>query len=182
MLHFDFEGKDFYAVANELGASERQFQQALNRACVRTATTLRKQSSKGLKNELQLRTVGLLRRRLKDIKMRSGKVGITLWYGLNDMPVSSFKGRAQKTAGGAQFGEHQFDGAFVAKSRIKNKRTIFKRKGTARLPIIEQLLPIKDQADVFIEDEIFVNAEEIFWQHFRRDLQARVKYDLGWKG
>lgn len=56
---------------------------------------------------------------------------------------------------------------------------MFKRSTGARLPISEQLMPIKDKADVFIEDEIFVQVEEIFWNHFRRDLQARLKYNVG---
>jgi len=182
MLNFDIEWSELQAVAGELQASEKQFKAALSRACNRTAATLRRMSARGLKDELQLRTLSVLRKRLKSIKLKAkSKTGLVLWYGLNDLPVSSFKGRVRQTKEGADFRGHQFKGAFVAKSGIKGKRTVFKRSGSGRLPIAEQLMPIKDKADVFIEDEIFVQVEEIFWNNFRRDLAARVKYNIGGK-
>lgn len=182
MLNFDIEWSELQAVAGELQASEKQFKAALSRACNRTAATLRRMSARGLKDELQLRTLAVLRKRLKSIKLKAkSKTGLVLWYGLNDLPVSSFKGRVRQTKEGADFRGHQFKGAFVAKSGIKGKRTVFKRSGSGRLPIAEQLMPIKDKADVFIEDEIFVQVEEIFWNNFRRDLAARVKYNIGGK-
>lgn len=182
MLNFDIEWNELKGVADELQASEKQFRAALNRAANRTAATLRKMSARGLKDELQLRTLAVLRKRLKSIKLKAkGKEGLVLWYGLNDLPVSSFKGRVRKSKDGASFRGHEFKGAFVAKSSVKGKRTVFKRTGSGRLPISEQLMPIKDQADIFIEDEIFTQVEEIFWNNFRRDLAARVKYNLGGK-
>lgn len=178
MLHFDVDYKQLLNVAEELQASQKQFKAALSRACNRTAATLRKMSGRGLKDELQLRTLAVLRKRLKSIKLKGSQQGLSLWYGLNDLPVSSFKGRAKKTADGAEFKGEKFDGGFIGRSTVKGKRTVFKRAGKARLPIVEQLMPIKDKADIFIEDEIFVKVEEIFWQHFTRDLTARVKYNL----
>lgn len=178
MLNFDIEWSQLREVATDLQASEKQFKAALSRACNRTAATLRKMSASGLKNELQLRTLSVLRKRLKSIKLRSKQTGVVLWYGLNDLPVSSFKGRVSKSKDGASFRGHEFKGAFVAKSGIKGKRTVFKRTVKDRLPIAEQLMPIKDQADIFIEDEIFTQVEEIFWKNFRRDLEARVKLGI----
>lgn len=178
MINYDIEWSQLIDVAKELQASVPQFKAAVSRACNRTAATLRKMSSKGLKDELQLRTAAAIRKRLKSIKLRANMQGMQLWYGLNDMPVSSFKGRPRQTSDGAQFRNTKFAGAFVAKSGVKGKQTVFKRRGKQRLPIVEQLLPIKDQADIYIEDEIFVHVEQIFWQHFRRDLAARVKYNL----
>lgn len=182
MINYDIEWSQLLDVAKELQASQKQFKAAVSRACNRTAATLRKLSSKGLKDELQLRTTGMIRKRLKSIKLRANLQGMQLWYGLNDMPVSNFKGRPKNTSDGAQFRNTKFPGGFVAKSGVKGKQTVFKRRGKARLPIVEQLMPIKDQADIYIEDEIFVQVEEIFWQHFRRDLAARVKYDLTTSG
>ena len=91
------------------------------------------------------------------------------------MPVSSFKGRPRNTEKGAQKNGHEIEGGFVGKTS-KGKTTIFKRAGSARLPIREQLMPIKDKADVYIEDEIFINVEDIFWRHFEQDIKRRVKY------
>ena len=99
--------------------------------------------------------------------------------------MAPFKGRAvQDHAHGASFlrpgaANHFGPDSFVAKSRVKGRRSVFKRKGEDRLPIVEQMIPIEDKAIVFIEDEIFSEVETIFWQHFRRDLAARVRFQLG---
>lgn len=191
MLSYDIDWSGLVRVADELGGTDKQVKFALNRALRRTEATLRKMSSQGLQRELELRAASALRKRLKSIKLRkSGGLGasndVTLWYGLNDLPVSAFKGRVlQDRTHGATFigaaGMSKDFGpdSFVAKSRVKSRRSIFKRKGDARLPIVEQLVPIEDKAIAFIEDEIFDKVEDIFWQHFRRDLAARVRFQLG---
>jgi hypothetical protein len=180
MIHFEIEWKDLRDIGDELGASEKQIKFALSRALKRTASKLRMLSVKGLKSELELRRMNALRKRLKSIKLRKGKLeGVTLWYGLNDMPVSWFKGRPVQTATGAQFRGRDFPGAFVAASRFTKGKTIFKRTGKARLHIEEQLMPVKDKADTFVEDRIFDQVEVIFWPLFRRELDARVKYKIG---
>lgn len=183
MLNFEIGWGQLEDVAQEIGATNKQVKFALSRALRRTEATLRRMSAKGLTRVLQLRTMGSMRKRLKSIKLRKtgldGGDSVGLWYGLNSIPVSSFKGRPKKTQGGAEFRGKQYDGDFVAKSKIKGKQTIFKRETAKPLPIAEQLHDIEDKAVVFIEDEVFDQVEEIFWQHFRRDLQARVKFKLG---
>ncbi len=180
MIHFDIDADGLGEIARELGATDKQVRNALNRALRRTEASLRKLSSKGLTKELQLRTATVLRKRLKSIRLRSGKDGgVALWYGLNPLPVSSFKGRPREEGRGASMNGYYFRKGFIGKSKIKGRRTIFQRQGEDRLPIAEQTITIEDRAIVFIEDEIFVQTEEIFWQHFRRDLRARVRYDLG---
>lgn len=181
-LLFDIDTDALRAVGAELQASEKQIRFALNRALHRTAAALRTRAARGLKDELQLRTITLLRNRLKTLRarMRMGDGdGVQLWFGLNDMPASWFKGRPKRTAGGAEKRGHEIPGAFVAKSGVKGRLTLFKRSGKKRLPIVEQNLPIQDAAVVFIEDEIFTQTETIFWNHFRRDLAARVKFNIG---
>ena len=184
MLHFDIDWRELLHVGEELQATDKQVIFALSRAMRRTEATLRRMSSRGLTKALQLRTAGALRKRLKSIRMRMSSPtardqGMGLWYGLNDLPVSSFKGRPTKSSGGAQFRGQQYDGAFVGRSQVKGKQTIFKRVRDARLPVAEQLHAIEDKAVTFIEDEIFDQVLDIFWQHFRRDLRARVKFKLG---
>ena len=178
MIHFDIEWRDLKRIGAELGATERQIEFALTRALKRTASKLRTLSAKGLVDELQLRRLTAFRKRLKSIKLRYRK-GVMLLYGLNDMPVSWFKGTPQQTPDGATFRGKLFPGTFVARSNYARRKTIFKRKGKSRLHIEEQLMPIKDQADIFIEDRIFVRLEEIFWPEFERDLTARVRYGVG---
>lgn len=182
MLHFEIDETGLADIIAELNATPRHVKYALNRARVRTATALRTMAARGLKSELELRTIGLLRKRMKTLRLRvsgTGQDGAQLWFGLNSMPVSWFTGRPTKTANGAAFRGVNFPGAFIAKSKIKGRVTILKRAGKDRLPIVEQEIPISDKAQIFIEDEIFVKTEEIFWKHFTQDLRARVRYNLG---
>lgn len=178
MLHFDIDFSRVVAAGDELQATPKQVRAALSRALARTASKLRTMSARGLRDELELRRIGALRKRLKSIRLRSSDGGISLWYGLNDMPVSWFKGTPRQGTDGATFRGKDFPGAFVAKSRYARK-TILKRKGKARLHIEEQSMPVEDQAVVFIEDQIFDQLESIFWPEFLRDLRARVSYNLG---
>jgi hypothetical protein len=179
MIHFDIDVNELKSIGDELGASEKQIKLAFSRALQRTASKLRMLSTKGLKSELQLQRVSALRKRLKTIRLRRGMEGIQLWYGLNDMPISWFKGTPTQTPTGAQFRGVEYPHAFVASSRYAKGKTILKRKGKSRLAVEEQLYPVKDKADVFIEDKIFVELESIFWPLFRRELAARVKYQIG---
>lgn len=179
VLNIDLDG--LRAVGEEIGASEKQIQYALTRALQRTTATLRKLSSQFLTKELNLRNPKALRRRLKSLKTGSSGGDYGLWYGLNDMPVSAFKGRARNTKTGAKFNGHEFEGAFVGHSKFAGKNTIFKRKTEKRLSISEQLLPIEAQTRDVLEDQIFDKLDDIFWNHFRRDLNARVTYQLGEK-
>jgi hypothetical protein len=179
-LHFDIDAEGVESIILNLAATERQVQFALSRAAGRTATTLRTMAARSMKDELQLRVIGLLRKRLKTLRLRqTTQEGFVLWFGLNDMPVSWFKGTPKQEASGAKFRDKAFDGGFVAKSNIKARRTVFKRNGEDRLPITEQQMPIADRAQVVVEDEIFVKAGEIFLRNFERDLRARVNYRLG---
>jgi hypothetical protein len=164
MLHFDIDYGDLVTLQDELAASDRQVYQAFNRALTRTAGTLRRMSSKGLKDELQLRNAKAIRKRLRTLRLKRGKLldEVKLWYGTNDLPVSAFKGTPSKTGRGATF-----------------RGTIFKRRGRGRLPLVEQTLTVKDKMDVFLEDEIFTEVEEIFFKHFRADLRARTIYGAG---
>lgn len=182
MLDFEIDEGELRRIVSELGAAPKEVRLSFNRALSRTAATLRKLSSKGLQSELGLRRAKRLRRRLKTLRIKSGKgmAEVQLWYGLNDMPVSEFKGRVDQTGSGASYagpaGSHRFQDAFVARSQRAGRRTIMRRRRQSRLPIAEEQLPIKDKADTFVEDEIFYRLEEIFWGHFRRDLEARVRY------
>ena len=190
MLHFDLDAKQIGNLITELGLTEKQAKFALGRALRRTATTLRVKSERGLKSELDVRKLAYLRRRLRFSQFsRANFAGARLWYGTNDMPVSALKGRIKETGDGATFsgkaGSHAYPGGFVAKSKrgwTKNGKTIFTRKGKKRLPLAEVQLPVKDRMDVFIEDEIFDQINEIFWKHFERDMLARARFGVGQRG
>lgn len=188
LLHFEIDADGMDRLIMDLQATEKQVRFALHRALNRTATTLRTLAARKLKDELQLRAINMMRKRLKSLKLRvSGGDGVTLWFGINDLPVSWFKGTPKQGSGGASFRGQNYKGAFVARFTSKEKggsappgrKTIFRREGKGRLHIIEQGLAISDRAQVVIEDQIFVQTETIFWKNFERDLTARVKFSLG---
>ena len=175
ILSFDFDVAGMEAIRAELGATPEMVRDAMSRALRRTAGTLRKMASKGLHEELQLRSVSRLRRRLKTIRFSRKGSGreLRLWFGLNPIKVSDFRGRARKTAKGVSHHGHEYQGAFLGTS-LTGYQTAFQRKDKARLPIREVDVPIDDTARIFLEDEIFEKAPEIFLRHFRQDLAYRA--------
>lgn len=183
MLELEIDAGQINDLVEELGLTQKQAKFALARALRRTAGTLRRMSERGLKSKLDVRKMAYLRRRLKFARFsRANFDGARIWYGTNDMPVSALKGRVKKTRTGASFsgkaGNHEFDGAFVAKSKRSwtgGRRTIFARKSGKRLPIAEVQLPVQDDMNIFIEDEVFDQVNDIFWRHFERDMEARAK-------
>jgi hypothetical protein len=183
MLDFDIEADDLERVSKELGATTKEIRISYNRALTRTAATLRKLSSKGLQSHLGLARAAAIRRRMKTLRIKGqgGMNQVRLWYGLNDLPVSEFKGRITAgSTGGASYsgpaGGERFPGGWAGNSRYARKRTIMERVGGSRLPIREAKMPVKDRADVFVEDEVFWKLTDIFWRHFRTDLERRVNY------
>ena len=180
MIHFEIDADQVRGLILELGVTEKQAKFALSRALRRTAATLRKLSERGIKPELDSKKLAYLRKRLKSIRFGGASFeGMKLWYGLNDMPVSALRGRMRKTTTGASFagkaGQKEFEGGFIQQSAHGYGRTIFMRKGKERLPLYEGEMPVKDRMDVFIEDEIFVQVDEIFWNHFVRDMRSRAR-------
>ena len=181
MLHFDIDDREIEHLQRDLGATTREVRYAFNRALRRTAATIKRVSTKDIKDELQLRSTKALRRRLKLKRYsRRSMSEVLLWYGLNDLPVSAFKGTPKKNAKGVAFRGEQFDGAFITKG-ASGYRTVFKRAGAARMPIKEQKLPIKDEMRVYVEDEIFDKVPEMFMRYFEQDLRARVIHGVGRK-
>lgn len=174
---------DFPQVIAGLRGTEDEVRKSITRALRRTATTLRVMSSKRVVPELQLKRAGDFRKRLRSMRARlrrdEGIIGI--WVGLNDMGVSKFKGRAKETGKGATFRDQEFPGAFVAKGK-DGRRSIFKRKGAARFPLVEEKLAIKDRVDVILEDEVLPDATEVFMKYFISDLRWRVNKRLGKDG
>ncbi|MEX3924402.1 hypothetical protein AB4Y36_10275 [Paraburkholderia sp. BR10936] len=184
-MELNFDLKDFEDVTGELRATERQISLALRRAIRRTSSRLKTLATRGLRDELALRRVRSLRKRLRTIRLKGGSgkgfQGVMLWFGLNDMPISWFKGTPKQTATGATFRKIEYPGAFVARSSYASGKTILKRKGSARLAVEEQLFPVQHEGEQFIERVAFVRVSDIFWHEFRRDITARVKYNLGEK-
>lgn len=180
MLAFDFDARELKRIADEFEASERDLKFAYSRALRRTAQTMKTLARKGLRTELQLRTAAELRRRLQGFRFKRGKgLGeVKMWFGLNDMRVSAFKGRAARTGAGASFADHDFPGAFIARNS-KGRPTVMRRATQKAYPIREERMPIEDKAQIFIEDEVFDEIEEVFFKNFRAEVRARTLYNVG---
>lgn len=165
---------------DELQNTPKEVAAATTRALNNTASALKKMSQMRLRSELALQEAGTLRRRMRTMKTRikgaDGAKVIGLWFGLNDLPVSAFKYQRlpKEYPGGATFQQYEFPGAFVAKVG-KGKRSIYKRAGAGRFPLVEQTLPIKDRADRILEDEIFPEATRIFVGKLMHELQYQAR-------
>ena len=152
---------------------------AYGRAMRRTAGNIRKLSSKGLQSELGLRNATALRRRLKDFRIKRGRSeSIVMWFGANDLPLSAFKGRPRAVPGGIEFNGTTLVGAFFARPGGK-KRGVYTRAGAARYPIIEAMIPVADRMMIFLEDEVFVDIEGLFFRNFESEVRARTIYGVG---
>lgn len=182
MVRLEIDARQIATLIAELGLTERQAKAAMSRAVRRTAATLRRRAEKSLKSELDIRKMNYLRRRLKSLRLeRTGFEGIKIWFGENAMPMSALRGSIRKTKDGARFsgkaGTQDVPGGFV--DRGKYGRTIFKRRGSARLPIDEQDVPVKTQMDALIEGELFADTLNLLWTYFERDMLARARHGVG---
>ncbi len=180
MLAFDFDASELKAIADEFGASEKDRRHAYSRALRRTAQNMKTRARKGLRTELELRTAAELRKRLQGFRFKRGKgMGqVSMWFGLNDMRVSAFKGRAARTGAGASFGGQDFPGAFVG-SNSKGRPTVMRRATQRAFPIREERMPIEDKAQIFVEDQVFDEIEEVFFKNFRAEVRSRTLYKVG---
>ncbi|MEL7401360.1 MAG: hypothetical protein AAFN68_12425, partial [Pseudomonadota bacterium] len=101
------------------------------------------------------------------------------------MPISSVKGRnkrqgSRKNPKGAIFTPSsralptvkEPDG-FIASLGGK-RRSIFRRTGRDRFPVVEATIEIDDAMQVAIEDEIFAQIPDIFMHHSEIDLKGRI--------
>ena len=180
MLNLDINSRKITDISKEFAASSAQISAAYARALRRTAGTIRRIASKGLQSELGLKNASALRRRIKEyrLKGRAGKMGVQLWFGANDLPLSAFKGRPRKVAGGVDFNGQVIHGAFMA-SPSGGPKKVYKRAGKTKYPIKEVMAPVADRIVVFLEDNVFVDVESIFFKNFLAEIKARTIFGVG---
>lgn len=180
MIHFDINGEEMQAIAAEFRASERQINMAISRALSRTAGTMRRRTQQAVAKGLDLRRANTLRRRLRALRLRrrGSAQEIALWVGMNDMRITNLKGSPSQGSQGASFRGVSYPGSFVARGR-GGRLSIFKRRASGRLPLIEQTYPITDQVQVALEDEVFADIPDVFMSNFRADLRARTVFGVG---
>lgn len=177
MITVDFEGKRLAEVADELGATPQQARLAGIRAAKRTAGTLRRIASQGLKTELGLRNTTVLRKRIQAYRSDNRWSGYKLWVSINDLPVSAFKGRAKKVEGGIMYGDAMIHGAFFA--RLSGRTKIMVRHGKGRWAIGEASIPVGDRVMSFLEDNVYADLSSIFFKQYLDDIRARTILGVG---
>ncbi|GHE88304.1 hypothetical protein GCM10016455_05550 [Aliiroseovarius zhejiangensis] len=177
MLQFDFDDSRIDYLAEALDATPKQVKMATNRAVRRTAGTLRRMASTGIKTELGLRNVTALRRRIKEYRVGKGGNALKLWFGTNDLPISAFPGRKKQVPGGVQVGDIMIHGGFVAK--IRGKVGVYTRHGRGRWAISEATVPVADRIMIYLEDNVFVDIDSIFWKHFENEIHAYTILKVG---
>lgn len=177
---FTLDDRELKRIADEFGASKETLRYAYSRAMRRTAQTMKARARKELRTELQMRSAAEIRKRLFGFKFKRGKYDwgeFRMWFGLNDMRVSAFKGRAKSTSTGATFAGQEFERAFVGRNR-KGKQTIMQRASRKRWPIKEARMPIESKARYRIQD-LLDDFEEVFFKNFYSEVRSRTLYQVG---
>ena len=134
LVNLDIDADQLHSVIDALAATERQAQQALNSTLPKIAAWMRGKSVKGLAGVTNV-PQKVIRRRLKTFRLSKSASGssITLWYGLD--PVGMIYLNAKQGSGGVRaYGGRFVKSGFIA-TPSNGKRQVFKRRGTARLPI-----------------------------------------------
>lgn len=203
-LPVDIDVKAIWRIAENIGATQKQFRAAYSRALRRTAATLRKKALADLKDGLAPRSLNMVRRRLLSFRLDRGSQldNFRLWFGLNAIKVKDLKGRvsgrirphhsrrdkttgryikARRQAGAAGFvpkgnllAARTFQNGEVSRSRRDNRRTVVIRDPETRRTR-EAEVNIYEPMLNYIEDNAFADAMEIFMHHFQSDIRGRVK-------
>jgi hypothetical protein len=180
MIGIEIDGRQIRAMADEFSATEKQVEASYRRALNRTASNIRTMMRRELSAGLDLRSAGVLRRRLKQMRAKGKASGaqIDIWLGQNDLPPGAFKGRPRETGSGVTFRGQTFEGAFLAKMP-GGKVSIFRRRDDGRLPIIEQTIGVQDEMNDVLETRILPDVLELFFRNFRAELRARTVFGIG---
>ena len=170
MIELTLNHAELGAIADEFGATETQVMLALRRARVRTARGLKTLAGRELKGDLDLRTMKAIRRRLRD---RVSEEGVSLWVGLNSLPIMAFKGRPRQTAAGVEVGEKVAEGAFLAMGGA------YWRTGPDRFPLQTAIVPISEEAKEVLSGRLWPRMKEMFMDAFRSEIRARTVFGVG---
>lgn len=175
MLALDVGTPDFGRLVQDLAATEKQAQRALNSTLRKMAAWLRTRSMRGLSKELELQQ-RILRRRLKAAKLRvsGGGSEITVWFGLNPVGLVYLQAK-QGSSGVAAAGGRFVKSAFIAKTPGGGSQ-VFKRMGRARLPVAAQAADVQQPAENYIaHDALGAQFDAQFWKTFEHELQWQTR-------
>ena len=163
MLHFEIASSELDRLALNLAATDDQARKALRSTLNKMAGWLRVQSIKGLSKSLQIQQK-IIRRRLKAVKFKQTAAGgvAKVWYGLNPVDLI-YLGRS-------------VPGGFLGTGK-GGKKQVFKRRGSARLPIDKQSQKILKPAEQALDGGMLSSAafEAQFWKTFEHELKWQTR-------
>lgn len=176
MINVDIDAHQLAGLIDDLAATEKQAQKALNTTLTKMAAWIKTRSLKGLSAELKIQQK-ILRRRLKSTRLQKRGDGsqVTVWFGLD--AISMIYLQAKETKAGVKASGGRFvKGAFIANGANGNQM-VFKRRGAKRLPIEKQTVKIADQTEEYIEDNLITSAEfeTRFFQIFEHELKWQTR-------
>lgn len=171
VIDLDINVEQLRVAVADVSATQAQAEKALLSTLAKFAAWLHAKSAKGLSTELGIQQK-VIRRRLKKfgLRKRNGGAEITVFYGLNPIALIYLQPK-KRAAGISASGGRYVPKGFIAKGQV------FKRRGAKRLPIDKQVADIKDQADVYIEDNLLGTAEfdAKFFSLFEHELKWRTQ-------
>lgn len=205
MSGFYIDVSALQAMKHAMGATESQMTAAFNKALRQTVNALYKTSV-----NVMLQTTGAKNRKIVQQRMRrtltkvdsaSRKPGTgRIWFGLNDLPISSVKGSMKNPrgirpqnrkrdalgrflpakgsrgatftpAGSSALSTTTFENSFVAS--IKGKRSIWIRNSSGH--VHEARTAISDPMNSEIGNGLFDGASAMLMDYFEKDLAGRVR-------
>lgn len=154
-------------------ATEKQVERALRSTLGKMAKWVRTRSIRSLQQNLKI-PQKILRRRIKVMKRRTGN-SIAIFYGEN--AVAAILLKPKKTSTGVTAAGRDFPGAFIANGK-GGKQQVFKRSGSARLPLVRQEVEIKKDTDEFLEREFITAAAfaEQFYKVFEHEIEWQTRH------
>ena len=169
MLEVSIDHAELGRLADEFAATPVQVELSIRRANQRAGRALKTMVGRELKDELDLRTMKYIRRRLRD----ATRGGVSIWVGLNSLPIVAFKGRPQQTSAGVKVGEQLAEGAFLAMGGA------WWRDGPDRFPISTATVPISEAGKAVLEAKVWPRMKEVFVDTFVQELRARTLFGVG---
>ncbi len=175
MIDFQIDAAQVNQMALNLAATEDQARKALRTTLNKMAAWVRTRSIQGLSKTLQMQQK-IIRRRLKAVKFRDTPDGgaAKVWYGENAVGLI-YLGAKQNSSGVTASGGRNVKSAFIPKG--SSAKQVFKRIGSARLPIAKQEAAIKKPTDKYLETGVVGSAafETQFWKTFEHELKWRTR-------
>ena len=173
-LYVDLDASALNNVVEAYKLTPAQFDQSFKRAAKRTAGTFRRLVSREKLGIEDLRRTTAVRRRIKALFKKNDQTRDGIWFGLNDLWASEYRGTPKVVAGGIQFRGKFYANAYRIK-RPGQRYRIFRRVNGKPEEIT---MPIEQEGLDYIENVILPQLVEAFYHHFLQDAKRHGLRDI----